>query len=122
MKRMTAFHMVLGMVLSTVFAIAYPPLASAQWGQGYGGWGRGPGMMYGWGGGMGWVGMVMMIAFWVLVIVALVFLIRWLMQGSRGQAGARPSGSNALDILMERYARGEIDKNEFEAKKQDLTR
>jgi len=93
--------------------------ALAQWGQQYGGgWGMGPGMMGGW--GLGWLGMIMMLAFWALVIVALVLLIRWLAQVSRGGAfGGR--GPQALEILKERYARGEIDKEEFEAKKRDLT-
>ena len=122
MKRTTVFHVILGIVLMAVFSFIQPQVSWAQWGHGYGGWGMGPGMMYGWGGGMGWFGMLLMIAFWVLVIVALVFLVRWLIHSSRGPVGGGPSGSRALDILMERYARGEIDKNEFDAKKQDLTR
>ncbi len=84
----------------------------------YGGWGMGPGMMGNW--GMGWFGMIFMVIFWVLVIVGLVFLIKWLIQTtSSGKTGGR-MGSSAIEILKERYARGEIDQAEFEAKKKDL--
>ena len=84
----------------------------------YGGWGMGPGMMGGW--GMGWFGMIFMLVFWVLVIVGLVFLIKWLIQTtSSGKTDGR-TGLKAVDILKERYARGEISKDEFETIKQDL--
>ena len=64
--------------------------------------------------------MIFMIIFWVLVIVGMVFLIKWLVQTtSSGKTGER-IGSNAIEILKERYARGEIDKPEFEAKRKDL--
>ncbi len=89
--------------------------AFAQW-RGYE-WGHGPGMMD-WGYGMGWFGGIIMIAFWVAVIVGIIFLIRWLMVSTRGGVGG--VGESALDILKKRYARGEIDKKEFEAKKKDL--
>ncbi|UCF95722.1 MAG: SHOCT domain-containing protein [Desulfobacterales bacterium] len=79
----------------------------------------GPGMMGDW--GMGWFGMIFMIAFWVLILVGLVFLVKWLIQATgRGQAG-RNDSSKALSILKERYARGEIDRAQFEAMKRDLT-
>jgi putative membrane protein len=91
----------------------------AQWGGQYGGWHMGPGMMGG-GWGMGWFGMIIMLVFWVLVIVGLVFLIKWLIRSSKGEAQVPPAGSRALEILKERYARGEIDKVEFEEKKRDL--
>ena len=83
-----------------------------------GGWGMGPGMMSGW--GMGWFGMIFMMIFWILLIVGLVFLIKWLIQTTnRGREGIQ-SGSRALEILKERYARGELNKQEFEEKRRDL--
>ncbi len=79
-------------------------------------------MMEGWWGwGMGWFGGIFMLLFWVLALVALVFLIKWLVQSTRGGAAYPQTASRALDILKERYARGEIDKKEFEEKKRDLS-
>lgn len=91
----------------------------AQWG-GYGGYGMGPGMMGGY--GMGWFGGIFMIIFWILVIIGLVFLIKWLVQSTKqGSVKFQDNSFNkALDILNERYARGEIDKQEFEEKKKDI--
>jgi putative membrane protein len=85
----------------------------------YDGWGMGPGMMGGW--GVGWFGGIFMIVFWILILVGLVFVIRWLIQatGKKGDSGQH--GSRALDILKERYARGEIDEAQFKAMKQDLS-
>jgi putative membrane protein len=83
-----------------------------------GGWGMGPGMMGGW--GMGWIGMIFMLVFWVLVIVGLVFLIKWLIQTTSSGKTDGLKGPKAIDILKERYARGEISKEEFENMKQDL--
>jgi putative membrane protein len=60
--------------------------------------------------------MVMMLVFWGLVIVALVLGIRWLIT-----EGKEPRSDSALDILRQRYARGEISKEEFETLKRDLT-
>jgi putative membrane protein len=84
--------------------------------------------MHPWGGmmgGMGWVGMIFQVLFWIVILVLLGVLIKWLLQGpSSGQQvqGNAPasSGSRALEILKERYARGEIDKEEFDQKKRDL--
>ena len=75
------------------------------------GWGMHPMWLGAWGFGM----MFMMGLFWVLVIVGIVLLIRWL----PGQ-GKESRADSALEILRQRYARGEINKEEFEAKKKDL--
>ena len=72
---------------------------------------------YGWGWGMGF-GMIGMVLFWVLVILGIVILVKWI-AGSSSSA-SQPPAKTALDILKERYARGEIDKQEFEEKKRDL--
>jgi putative membrane protein len=57
-----------------------------------------------------------MLLFWGLVIVALVALGKWIFERS----GDAARGKTALDILKERYARGEIGKEEFDQKKRDL--
>ncbi len=80
-------------------------------------------MMWGWGGWGGyggwghWVGGMFMLLFWAAVITGLVFLIRYLVRMGRERGGE----GDALEILKRRYARGEIDKQEFEAKRKDLT-
>jgi putative membrane protein len=103
------------MALSIVFISSTEALA--QWGDNRG-WHTGPGMMGGW--GMGWFGGIFMIIFWILVLVALIFLIKWLIQTTnRGKSDAGNS-NRALEILKERYARGEIDTAEFEEKKKAL--
>ena len=86
---------------------------------GYGGWGMGPGMMGGY--GMGWFGGILMIVFWILIIVGLVFLIKWLIQSTGRDKTSERGGNRPLEILKERYARGEIDKAEFDSKKKDLS-
>lgn len=76
-------------------------------------------MMYGYGFGPmdGWrlFGGGMMIVFWVFIILLIVWLVRE--AGGGKDLGKQDS---ALNILKERYAKGEISKEEFEAKKRDL--
>ncbi len=77
------------------------------------GWGMHP-MWWMWGAG-GIVMMLFMLLFWGLVIAALVVGIRWLV--TQGRASGTDS---AMQILRERYARGDISREEFEAKRRDL--
>jgi putative membrane protein len=67
----------------------------------------------GWGWGMGF-GPFFMILFWGLIIAGAIILIRWLVDQSQG-------GKTALQILQERYAKGELQREEYEQKKRDLT-
>ena len=73
--------------------------------------------MYGCGMGWGWFGPILMIAFWALVIAGIVYLVKVLM-GSRSSTSAKEE--TAMEILEKRYARGEIDAEEFARKKKDL--
>jgi putative membrane protein len=75
-------------------------------------------MMMWYGGDWGWASWILMavgmVAFWALVITAVVLAVRYL-AGPRGTA-ASPSGSvqaAAEGVLDQRFARGEIDENEY---------
>jgi putative membrane protein len=98
--------------IATAVAGAVPVAVEAQerpWG-----WGWHP--MWGMWGASGIGMMLVMLTFWVLVIVALVAGIRWLVH-----QGRESRSDTALEILRQRYARGEINKDEFEARRRDLS-
>lgn len=65
----------------------------------------------------GFGGGIVMILFWILIIVGVVALAKYAMGNGKKSGGINKT---ALDILNERYAKGEIDKDEFESKKKDL--
>jgi len=73
----------------------------------------------GFGGGMGFGGIGMLL-FWGLVIAGVVLLARWWGTGPSSSASSPARGKSALDILGERYAKGEIDKEEYDQKRRDL--
>jgi putative membrane protein len=79
------------------------------------------GFMGNWGGAWwGPFGMIIWLLFLVAIVVAVVWLLRATTLGG-GREPPPPRRAVGLDILEERYARGEIDRNEYLQKKQDLT-
>jgi putative membrane protein len=82
-------------------------------------------MMWYDGDGWGWAGWIAMsvgmVAFWALVITAVVVAIRYL-TGTRGSAAGSPGSglSRAEDVLAERFARGEIDEDEYRQRRSAL--
>ncbi len=96
--------------------IVLPIVFGAVSGWQSGGWGMmGSGMMGGF--SWWWFMPIFFILFWVLVIWGIVALVRGL-SGSRGSDSSR--ADSALEVLKKRYARGEINKEEYEEKKKDL--
>ena len=77
-------------------------------------------MMYGWtwnhwpGMGPGWGGLIMLLI-WVAAVAGAVVLARWLLRRD-----SAPPDDRALTLLNERYARGEIGRDEYLQKRQDL--
>jgi putative membrane protein len=70
----------------------------------------GDGFGMGLGGGLMWL-------FWILLIIGVVWAAKVVM--GRGNTPTN-NGKSALEILKERYAKGEIDRKEFEQKRRDL--
>ena len=77
--------------------------------------GGGNPMMGGWN-GFGILGWLPMLLFWILLILSVVALFRYLGVSTR----SRDKEKSPLDILKERYVKGEIDKKEFEQMKKDI--
>lgn len=76
-------------------------------------------MHYGWnmmGGGFFGIGWIMIILFWIVVILGIVALIKWIV----GSDKTDHSSQKPLEILKERYARGEIDKKEYQEMKKEI--
>ena len=68
-------------------------------------------MMYGdYGMGMGIFGMIFMTLIWILVIVALIYLIQAIMN----KGGSSKEVETAEEVLKKRFAKGEMNKEEFE--------
>ena len=76
----------------------------------------------GWGWGHMFFGSLMMLLFWGALIILIIFAVRFI-SGRPARNGDGPAPQKrAIDILEERYARGEIDKEEFEERKQLLSK
>jgi putative membrane protein len=78
--------------------------------QGYGGWGP---MMHG---GYGYGGMLM----WIILLIVIGLIIYFIVQAKKTKGQAPTQNESHLDILKKRYAKGEINKEDFERMKKDL--
>lgn len=76
--------------------------------------------MMNWADGYGWMGFgwIFMALVWALIILGIVALLRWM--GVSDRARQDEPRNKALEILQERYARGEIEREEYEQKRRDL--
>lgn len=99
-------------IAGLVWAMAAPVLAQETPLPQYYGYGH----MWGNGYGAGFVGFGMMFLFWGAIIVLAVLAARWLMQRDDRGTGK----SSALDTLKDRLARGEIDIEDYEARRKAL--
>ncbi len=113
---------VLAVVFLAWLMVGWP---AGMWGPGAGGrFGLSPMgrwmMGYGWGGWRGgaWA-LALMFICWALVIGGAYLLIRWLFGQDRAAVGPGQS-DQALSILRERYARGEISEDEFNRARRNL--
>lgn len=74
-------------------------------------------IMDGWGGGFG---MGLMVFFWLLVLGLIVTLI-WFLIRKGSESRTDSSGESSLEILKKRYARGEIDEEQYRRMKKEIT-
>jgi putative membrane protein len=81
----------------------------------HGGW------MMGYNGMMGGGGSIIMIILWVLIIVGVVLFISAAVNKTENTGEIKSKTESPIDILKHRYARGEIDKAEYEQKLNDLS-
>lgn len=78
------------------------------------------GMMGGWMYTIMWVNLLFGLGLLALVMIGIIVGIRWLVKSSN-PLGANRGPDRALEIIRERYARGEISREEFERMRQDLS-
>lgn len=78
-------------------------------------------MMWGYGFGWGWFMMMFGGILWIAVLAILAWaLIRWLGRKAPTSGSSTPASPSALEILQQRYARGEIDTATFEQMRERL--
>ena len=104
---------------STAALLGILALSSAAWAQQQGEPYYGHHMMWGDGRWM-FFGPLMMLVFIAAVVAVVILMIRWLGRPDHGTAPHSPPGGTPLDILKERFARGEIDSEEFEERRRIL--
>ena len=116
-KNMKTALIIGGIVIAIL--VVLPGVFGLIWGgQDYGGWGMvGQGIT----GGFGW--MWLMPIFWILFLGLILWGAVALVRGAGQPRGIDTSSGqpdSALEVLRKRYARGEINKEEYEEKKKDL--
>jgi putative membrane protein len=76
---------------------------------------------YGWGGAGAWFMLLFMLVFVAAIVVGIVLLVRALgTGGGTGREEPRPRRDDARELLRRRYAAGEIDREEYLRRRQDL--
>ena len=117
-SRLTANTIARLITIGLFLSLSLPAFAQTD------GFHHGPGMMWGSGWGGGWGGMLvgplMMLLFIVVAAVLVVFVVRWLGGTGGAQGGREGLASSPLGILQERFARGEIDREEYEERRSVL--
>jgi putative membrane protein len=101
-------------ILKTIKKVKYETPTVAVFGGGWmmdGDWGWNN--MMGWGFGSGTI----MVLFWIIAILAIIALLLWLAENLNNNTS---TSNKAMEILKEKYAKGEITKEEFETKKKDI--
>lgn len=102
-----------GVIVAVLVVLSVVPGLFWGW-QGYGYGMMGPGMMGGFG-MMGFMGF-----FWVLVLGLIIWAVVAVTRRSGESDSSSGRGESALEILKRRYARGDVDKEEYEARRKDL--
>lgn len=106
--------LIIGGVILAVLLIL-PAVLSLVWGGQYESWGMmGPWMM----GGFGIMGVMGIL--WIVVLGLIIWAVVAAVRRTGEPGSTNQSADSALEVLKKRYARGEIDKEEYEAKKKDL--
>ena len=77
-------------------------------------------MMTGFGMGFGGFGFIFMALFWIVIIGGGIWLLSNLFPKNNGSQTRPSDNESALDILKQRYARGELTKEEYESIRYDL--
>lgn len=116
MDKNVKIALIIGGIVLAVLVIVPTVIGAVSGGQGYGYGMMGPGMMGGYG------TMWLMPIFWIVLLGVIIWAVAAAARGT-GQSGGYDSVSrpdSALEILKKRYARGEINKEEFEERKKDL--
>lgn len=103
-----------GSILATLLAVMSTPALAQSYERG--GWMWGP--------GHNWTHMLfggfMMLLLWGGLVVLIVILVRWVSRSEHPDRPRTVERSDALETLKQRYARGEIDREEYEEKRRVL--